>query len=102
MVSDVMGQCQQLDLQCSVYFYKRAHEFPVLDRRPGSNDLELDFRWVGPVSCARIFSILFTDFIKMYNEKNIRALWVGPGKSLATFQAKKFTVLTTQVRTLEQ
>ena len=21
-----------------------AHEYPVLDRRPGSNDLELDFR----------------------------------------------------------
>ena len=44
MVSDVMGQCQQWDLHCSVYFYKRAHEYPVLDRRPGSNDLELDFR----------------------------------------------------------
>ena len=31
-----------------------AHEYPVLDRRPGSNDLELDFRWVCAVSCARI------------------------------------------------
>ena len=53
MVSDVMGQCQQWELQCSVYFYKGAHEYPVLDRRPGSNDLELDFRWVCAVSCAR-------------------------------------------------
>ena len=26
----------------------------MLDRRPGSNDLELDFRWVCAVSCARI------------------------------------------------
>ena len=50
MVSDVMGHCQQWDLHCSVYFYKRAHEYPVLDRRPGSNDLELDFRWVCAVS----------------------------------------------------
>ena len=48
-----MGQCQQWDLHCSVYFYKGAHEYPVLDRRPGSNDLELDFRWVCSVSCAR-------------------------------------------------
>ena len=30
-----------------------AREYPVLDRRPGSNDLELDFRWVCAVSCAR-------------------------------------------------
>ena len=30
-----------------------AHEYPVLDRRPVSNDLELDFRWVCAVSCAR-------------------------------------------------
>ena len=30
-----------------------AHEYPVLDRRPRSNDLELDFRWVCAVSCAR-------------------------------------------------
>ena len=30
-----------------------VHEYPVLDRRPGSNDLELDFRWVCAVSCAR-------------------------------------------------
>ena len=48
-----MGQYQQWDLRCSVYFYKRAHEYPVLDRHPGSNDLELDFRWVCAVSCAR-------------------------------------------------
>ena len=48
-----MGQCQQWDLHCSVFFYKRAHEYPVRDRRPGSNDLELDFRWVCAVSCAR-------------------------------------------------
>ena len=53
MVSDVMGQCQHWDLHCSVYFYKRAHEYPVLDHRPGSNDLELDFRWVCAVSHAR-------------------------------------------------
>ena len=53
MVSKVMGQCQQWDLHCSVYFYKRAHEYPVLDRSPGSNDLELDLRWVCAVSCAR-------------------------------------------------
>ena len=33
---------------------QEAHEYPVLDRRPGSNDLELDFRWVCAVSCARI------------------------------------------------
>ena len=37
--------------------YKRAHEYPVLDRRPGSNDLELDFRWVCAVSCARMINI---------------------------------------------
>ena len=30
-----------------------AHEYPVLDRRIGSNDLKLDFRWVCAVSCAR-------------------------------------------------
>ena len=32
-------RCQQWDLHWSVYFYKRAHEYPVLDRRPGSNVL---------------------------------------------------------------
>ena len=53
MVSDVMGQCKQWDLHCSVFFYKGAHEYPVLDRHPGSNDLELHFRWVCAVSCAR-------------------------------------------------
>ena len=40
-----MGQCQRWELHCSVYYSKGAHEYPVLDRRPGSNDLELDFRW---------------------------------------------------------
>ena len=53
MVSDVIGQCQKWELHCPVYFYKGAHEYPVLDRRPGSNDLELDFRSVCAVSCAR-------------------------------------------------
>ena len=53
MVRDVTGQRQQWELHCSVYFYKGAQEYPVLDRRPGSNDLELDFRWVCAVSCAR-------------------------------------------------
>ena len=37
------------------FLCKRAHEYPVLDRRPGSNDLELNFRWVCAVSCARKF-----------------------------------------------
>ena len=32
-----MGQCQQWELHCSVYFDKGAHEYPVLDRCPGSN-----------------------------------------------------------------
>ena len=53
MITDVMGQCQQWKLHLSVYFHIGAHEYPVLDRRPGSNDLELDFRKVCAVSCAR-------------------------------------------------
>ena len=36
------------------YIYKVAHEYPVLDRCSGSNDLELDFRWVCTVSFAII------------------------------------------------
>ena len=48
------------ELECSVYFYKGAHEYPVLDRRPGSNDLQLDFRWVCAVSCARIWESRMT------------------------------------------
>ena len=39
-----MGQCQQRGLHRSVYLHQGAHEYSLLDRRPGSNNLEQDFR----------------------------------------------------------
>ena len=35
-----------------------AHEYPVLDRRPGSNDLELDLRWICPVLCPSLYVVI--------------------------------------------
>ena len=56
-----MGQYQQWKLGCSVYFYKGAHEHSMLDPRPGSNNLELDFRWFCAVLCVRINHLNYGD-----------------------------------------